>query len=316
MAYVQLAENERYHIYHCLQNRVGVDTIARNLGRHVSTIRREIKRNSIEGGYFPPGAIKKMLARREGKNKPRIPNSIWKLVDGLIENEQFSPEQISGWLKTHFGVRISHEWIYQHVFTDHDNGGELVTHLRHYKKARYKKRYKKQPIAQRRSIETRPDIVDTRERLGDWEIDTMVGKSHQGLVLVARERKSHFTKACLLETKTEAETTPAILALLEPVKDKILTITSDNGGEFAGHETVSEYFGADYYFAHPYCSFERGSVENTNGLYRQYFPKETNFTQTSQDQLDLATEKLNRRPRKTLNWQTPNHVYNQNALAS
>lgn len=144
----------------------------------------------------------------------------------------------------------------------------------------------------------------------------MIGTGHQGVMLVAVERHSRLTRACLLETKTEQDTTPATLKLLAPYAENIRTITSDNGGEFAGHETIAEQLDLDYYFAHPYCSLERGTVENTNGILRQYYPKNTNFLKTNPAQLEEQIEKINRRPRKTLNYKTPQYTYSQSALAS
>lgn len=317
MAYTRLAKHERYHIYRRIQNRIPVKVIAQELGRNVSTIRREIARNKLKDGFYsPPVAQSKAVKRQLSKIRYCITPGQWAMIEGLIKEEQLSPDQISGWLKLHFDFRVSHEWIYQHIYKNQFKDPLLASNLRHHKKTRYNNRYKKQAIYNRRSIDTRPEEIDTREAIGDWEIDTMIGTGHQGIMLVAVERKTRLTTACLLENKTEQDTTPATLKLLAPYAENIRTITSDNGGEFAGHETIAEQLDLDYYFAHPYCSSERGTVENTNGIIRQYFPKNTNFLKTDPSELEETIEKINRRPRKTLNYRTPQYTYNQNALAS
>ena len=317
MTYRRLVEHERYHIYRRLQNQIPIRIIAEELDRSISTIRREISRNQLDDGYYsPPIAMIKARKRQEHKTRIRITKGQWVLIESLIKKEQLSPDQISGWLKLHFGFRVSHEWIYQHIYKNQSRDPLLALNLRHYKKSRYKNRYKKQVIENKRNIGTRPDVIENRSRISNWEIDTMIGTGHQGIMLVAVERKSKLVLTCLLKSKTEQETTPAILKLLKPYKNTIKSITSDNGGEFAGHETIAAQLDIDYYFANPYSSWERGTVENSNGLLRQYYPKNTNFLKTDPNNLILQTQKLNRRPRKTLGYQTPQYTYHQSALAS
>jgi len=166
-------------------------------------------------------------------------------------------------------------------------------------------------IKNRRSIEERPVIVETKERIGDWKADTIIGKAHKGAIVSLTERK---TKICLIykvERKTADLVSKAMSKLLLPLKDIVYTITSDNGKEFALHEETAETLETDFYFAHPYASYERGLNENTNSLIRQYFPKDRDFRTITDEELIMATKKLNNRPRKTLGYLTPNEVFSR-----
>lgn len=155
------------------------------------------------------------------------------------------------------------------------------------------------------SIDDRPQVVDDKARVGDWEIDTVIGKGHQGALVTAVERVTNFTLVAQVESKRADEVTRATIDLLKPYKGVVYTITADNGKEFSSHEDMTKALGAQVFFAHPYSSWERGLNENTNGLLRQYFPKETNFKMVSQAEVDCAVEKLNTRPRKGLDFKTP-----------
>lgn len=167
----------------------------------------------------------------------------------------------------------------------------------------------------RRPISERPAIVETRSRLGDWEADTIIGRQQKGSILSLVERRSRF---CLLEKL--ANRSPDTLAdaaceRLMPIKDKVLTITSDNGIEFTRHETIAERLDADFFFADPYSSWQRGTVENTNGLVRQYFPKKSAFDTVSDTDIEFVTDRLNNRPRKALGFRTPNEVFQNHFVA-
>jgi len=223
-----------------------------------------------------------------------------------------SPEQVSGRLKEQHGILLSHERIYQHIWADRRNGGDLYTHLRQAHKKRRKKygaKDKRGQICNRVSIDQRPDMVDEKSRIGDWEIDTVIGQNHKGALVTIVERKSKFTLIKRVETKHAEGVTAATITLLEPYSDKVFTITADNGKEFAGHETMSKELNAQVYFAHPYSSWERGLNENTNGLIRQYFPKGSSFETITDEQVDAVMHRLNHRPRKGLNYQTPHAVF-------
>ena len=229
----------------------------------------------------------------------------------LIElkiREDWSPEQISGWLKLEKLETISHERIYQHIWADKRNGGDLYLHLRRQGKKYQKRRNGKTSrgqIKNRVSIDKRPAVVEQKTRVGDWEIDTVIGKGHKGALVTLVERKTSFTLAARVETKQADVVTAATIELLKPYKGRTHTITADNGKEFALHEEIAKTLATDFYFAHPYHSWERGANENTNGLLRQYFPKDTNFLDVSDHEVCAAVSRLNTRPRKKLGYKTP-----------
>ena len=168
---------------------------------------------------------------------------------------------------------------------------------------------KRGQIRNRVSIDERPDIVERKTRLGDWEIDTVIGKNHQGALVTIVDRVSKFTLIKKVDSKHADVVTEATVTLLTPYLDKALTITADNGKEFAGHESIAKQLNVDVYFAHPYHSWERGLNENTNGLIRQYFTKGSSFENITAEQVEMVMDRLNHRPRKTLNYKTPHAVF-------
>ena len=207
---------------------------------------------------------------------------------------------------------ISHETVYKHLLVDKANGGTLYKHLRRSnrkRKKRYGSRNLRGQITGRVSIDLRPAIVDNKERIGDWEIDTVIGKNHKGALLTIVERKSKYTLMQKLSYKRSRLVADAAIDLLAPYQDKVFTITSDNGKEFADHQRISKQLTAKIYFAHPYHSWERGLNENTNGLIRQYFPKNTDFKTITVESVQNVMDQLNNRPRKTLDYATPNEVF-------
>ena len=233
------------------------------------------------------------------------------IVDEKI-SKQFSPDQISGKLRM-LGIHISHERIYQYLLDDKRSGGQLYKNLRHShrkRKKRYGSREKRGQIPNRVSIDKRPKIVDARERIGDWEADTIIGRNHKGAMVTLVERKSKYTLIRKISRKTSLLLNSAISELTKGFKERFITMTVDNGREFAGHEEINSKLGVDVYFAHPYHSWERGLSENTNGLIRQYFPKKTDFREISDKEVLQVQHILNNRPRKTLGYLTPNEVFN------
>jgi IS30 family transposase len=311
MAYQQLTQHQRYQIYAFLKAGFSPSQLAQELGVNKSTISRELKRNHGQRGYRPIQAQHLTDSRRRAKeNATRITAKTWQKVDALLIQD-WSPEQISGTLKLQGQQAPSHERIYQHVYSDKRQGGELYKHLRCQKKRRkrYGKYDRRGQIINRKSIDLRPVIVDNNERIGDWEIDTIIGKHHQQAIVSIVERRSKLTRLVKVERKTEGLVKSAIIKVLKPIQDQVHTITSDNGKEFACHEAIADALSAEFYFAHPYHSWERGLNENTNGLVRQYFPKGTDFRLVTNHQVKSVSEKLNTRPRKTLGFQTPNQVF-------
>ncbi len=308
----QLTEGQRYQIAALKKAGNSNKEIAVLVETSESTISRELKRNTGKRGYRPKQAQNKALRRKQNATKAiKMTDEVIVLVDEQIRLD-LSPEQVSGWLKAQHGIHISHERIYQHIWADRRNGGDLYTHLRQAHKKRRKKygsKDKRGQICNRVSIDQRPDIVDKKSRIGDWEIDTVIGQNHKGALVTIVDRYSKLVLIKRVETKHAEGVTAATITLLKPYSDKVFTITADNGKEFAGHETMSKELDAQVYFAHPYSSWERGLNENTNGLIRQYFPKGSSFETITDEQVDAVMHRLNHRPRKGLNYQTPHAVF-------
>ena len=308
--YSQLTLEQRYIIYSMLKIGLTQSKIAEVIGIHKSTISRELKRNRGGRGYRPKQAEAFAKERHQAKVRPRIDGSTWAYIEQLLYKE-WSPEQISGWMKKNMAVTVSHEWIYQYVLKDKLAGGSLYLHLRCKKKR--KKRYgsndRRGNLKNRISIDERPAVVDTRNRLGDWEADTIIGKAHKQAIVSMTERKSGLALIYKVDRRTKGNTEKAMKRLLSPVSDQVYTITSDNGKEFANHEQIAKRLKCDFYFAHPYSSYERGTNENTNGLIRQYFPKNRDFRTITDKEIIHAMKRLNNRPRKRLGYKTPNEVF-------
>jgi len=312
MAHSQLTLAQRYIIFAYLQARISKRQMAVSLNVHHSTIFREIARNSTNGKYDPETAEKTTQTRRRHAKKYRkIAPHVWELVEKMLQLD-FSPEQIAGSLNGSGNKIISHETIYQYVLADKANAGTLWKHLRwsHKKKRkRYGTRDRRGVIPDRVSIDERPAIVDKKERVGDWEIDTAIGKKHQGAIIVAVDRKTKLTILGHSPYKRAELVSQEIIRMLEPIKTQVLTITVDNGKEFAQHKTIAKQLAADVYFAHPYSAWERGLNENTVGLVRQYFPKNISLRNVDPEKLQAAQNRLNIRPRKTLGFLSPLYVF-------
>ena len=311
-SYTQLTQDQRYQIYAFLKAGFSQTAIASEIGVHKSTVSRELSRNRGQKGYRPKQAHRQALERRAKACKfVKMTSALIPLIEDLI-CQDFSPEQVCGFLCRQHNIRISHESIYRHVLKDKARGGDLYLHLRHSRKKR-KKRYgsydRRGQIQGRVSIDERPSIVDAKKRLGDWEIDTIIGKNHKGVLLSIVERKSKFTLIRKVQRKQADLVAEAAIHLLQAYKGKVLTITADNGKEFAHHEHIKEQLKTDVYFAHPYHSWERGLSENTNGLIRQYFPKGMSFETIKESHVQMAMDRLNNRPRKTLGYKTPVEVF-------
>ncbi len=308
--YTQLTQEERYQIYALNKAEHNQTEIAMILSRNKSTISRELRRNSGLRGYRPRQAQRLTEERRLVKAKPSISHSLWRQVGRLLR-EDWSPEQIHLWFKAEYTVSISHEWIYQYILQEKAYGGDLYRHLRCQKKRR--KRYgsynRRGQLIDRISIDERPAIVESRSRIGDWELDTIIGKNHKQALVSLTERKTRYTLIQKVKRKTAESVSDAIIKLLTPFTERVLTLTSDNGKEFAEHKKIASKLNAKFYFAHPYASWERGLNENTNGLIRQYFPKGSDFTNITQKEINRAMNRLNNRPRKCLGIKTPNQVF-------
>ena len=313
--YHQLTQAQRYQISALRKTKHALSEIATVLGVHKSTVSRELKRNRGQRGYRPQQAHELALGRKS-ESVLRITTQIWAVVEKLL-SQDWSPEQISGRLQKEQDIAISHEWIYQHVLADKRAGGDLYKHLRCQKQRR--KRYgtydRRGKLPNCRSIEERPAVANTRKRLGDWEVDTIIGRKHKHAMVTLTERKSRFTFVSKVKRRTALLVRKSVCELLVPLKDKVHTLTSDHGKEFADHEQIAETLQLKFYFAHPYAAWERGTNENTNGLLRQYFPKQCDFRSVSNKQIEHAMSRLNFRPRKTLRFKTPFEVFYNIAVA-
>lgn len=295
--------------------------IAEEIGVHQSTVSRELKRNITfvrtklgSWQYKPDYAQGYARERHQKKNKKtKLTPSIAHFIREKLQ-EKWSPEQISGYAKKHQLFSIGKEWIYQFILKDKQNRGTLYLHLRHQNK-RYRKRYgspkRTGPIKNRRFIDDRPAIVDSKERVGDWEIDTIIGKQQKQAVVSIVERFSKKTILKKVSRKTACAVAMATVDGLKAYPGFVHSITGDNGSEFAYHEAISKELNTDFYFAHPYSSWERGLNENTNGLVRQYLKKGSCFMSVEDPDLEAIASQLNERPRKSLGYATPNEVFNR-----
>ena len=315
MSYTQLTQEQRYQISAMLKTEHSQIKIAAEIGVNKSTVSRELRRNRGKRGYRPKQAHRFAEQRRRKAAHNRISTKIWTQIDEKLRQD-WSPEQVSGWLHKNTDTAVSHEWIYQYIYADKRTGGDLHKHLRCQKKRRkragnYDRRGK---IPNQVSIEERPEIVEKRERLGDWEADTIIGAGKQGAIVTLVERKSRLTLLKQVTRRTAAAVEDAILDLLRPYQASTHTITFDNGKEFTNHQTIAQILQANVFFAHPYSSWERGTNENTNGLIRQYFPKGSDFSSITDDQISFVKERLNGRPRKCLDFQPPSMVFSQLSL--
>ena len=306
--YKHLTYEQRYHIYALKKLGFSNAKIAREIGVHRSTISRELARNSGDRGYRPKQAQQKASQRRfEAVRFVKMTPSLTHVVEEKLL-AKWSPEQISGWLLFETGIGLSHERIYQHVWADKRNGGDLYLHLRRQGKKYEKRRNGRSSrgqIKDRVGIEKRPSVVDLRTRVGDWEIDTVIGKGHKGALVTIVERKTQHLVSKRVMDKSAESVTKATIELLTPYISRVHTVTADNGKEISDHKEIAEKLEAKVYFARPYHSWERGLNENSNGLLRQYFPKSTDFTKVTDESVELAVNEINNRPRKTLLYKTP-----------
>jgi len=309
-AYHRLTEGDRNQVYALNKTGLTQRAIAEQIGVHKSTICRELHRNKGLRGYRPKQAHRLACSRQAQIPRTRILDGIWAVIEKMIR-EDWSPEQINGHLNDNDERGVSTEWIYQYIYTDKRSGGDLHTHLRCQKQRR--KRYgsieRRGQIKNRVSIEKRPEIVNLRNRVGDWEADTVIGKQGHSVLVTLVERKTRFSVAIKAANKTAKAVTEAICDNLKPYQDRVFTLTYDNGREFAYHEQISHDLKAEGFFAHPYHSWERGLNENTNGLIRQYIPKGKDIDDLSDEQVAQIMNKINNRPRKCLGFKTPNQLF-------
>ncbi len=313
MTYKQLTLEKRYHISALQKAGYKQKEIADELSVHPSTISRELRRNRDKmRGYVAEMA--QVKCSKKHKEKPKrfsLTKRVQKYIRAKLK-EDWSPEQISGRMKMDLGFTVVHETIYRYIYANKANGGRLYKMLRHKNKKYHdrSKRYNARgTIIDRTMIDKRPKIVEKKSRIGDLEIDTVIGKNHIGALVTVVDRKSKFALIKNVPSKQADIVTKALIEMITPIKDVIHTITSDNGKEFAYHKEVAAALEIDFYFANPYHSWERGLNEHTNGLIRQYLPKKSVFTGVSKDEIIMIQNRLNHRPRKSLGYKTPYEVF-------
>ena len=308
-SYKHLDLGKRAEIYALLQIGTKISDIAKHIGCHVSTVRRELSRNAGQKGYRYKQANSKATERRSAAS--RIPKKITPEIKNLIIlhiRQEWSPEQIAGRLRKEAVVDVSHETIYKLIRADKKSGGDLYKHLRH----RGKKYNKLSPatagrgcIPNRVDISKRPPEVELKATVGDWEGDTVIGAKQQGAIVSYVDRCSKYTILQVIDQKLADLVTQVTIEAFNKLSFPVNTITYDNGKEFSNHATIATALKANIYFARPYHSWERGLNEHTNGLLRQYLPKGTSFKGLSNTEVQNIAAKLNNRPRKSLGYQTP-----------
>lgn len=319
MGYRHLNIDEREVILEMRAKGKNLPDIAENLGRNKGTISRELTRNKSSTGEYKPHLAQRYYRRRRGDSKEpyRLQDKrLAKYVRKKLK-QYWSPQQISGRLKVDYPkdqqMRISPVTIYSWIEADKKQGGTLYKYLRQGKRKR-RKRYgstdRRGQIPDRRMIDERPKVVDQRSRIGDWESDSVVGKSNASAIATHVERKSRYLVAGKLADKSAESMNQATIKLFRKIETgKIKTMTFDNGKEFAGFKELEKALETKTYFAKPYHSWERGTNENTNGLVRQFFGKGTDFDEITKSELDRKVELLNNRPRKCLRYRTPAEVF-------
>lgn len=309
--YHQLTREQRYQIAALREAGHNQSVIARGIGVHKSTVSRELHRNRATRGYRPRHAHLLALARRAGKARCVLTAQHWAEVHRLLRQD-WSPEQIAGRVAEEGAFRVSPEWIYQNLLQDKRRGGDLHRHLRCQKirRKRYgKARRVRGAIPGRIGIAARPAVVARRGRLGDWEGDTLAGQRWRTGVLTLVERKSRLTRLGRLRNKSAPVTATAVTRCLRPLASQVHTLTVDNGQEFARHQAITARLQTPVYFADAYAPWQRGTVENINGLLRQYLPETLDFSTVTARQLRRVEGRLNHRPRKCLGYRTPHEVF-------
>ena len=310
MMYRQITSGERYTLSALKREGLNQSEIAQRLGRHRSTVSREIRRNATpyDGGYRPELASIMARARRwKSRTGSQFSERDLRQVERKLR-KQWSPEQISGRLYLSGLLSISHETIYSYVLQDRREDGDLYIHLRHSRKKRRKSHNSvdnRGRLPGKRHISDRPKHVESRRSVGHWEIDTVIGGGTKDCVLTLVERRSGYTMIGKLEDRSSQAVSKKLKMLIRRHPEKFMTITSDNGTEFHDYKSVEKATGVKFYFATPYHSWERGSSENLNGLVRQYLPKRTSMAHLTQNGCDAIARKLNTRPRKRLGYWTP-----------
>ena len=320
--HLTLIEREKIMFFRAQGKKLSV--IAKELGRSKAAISRELRRNGRDALYIPAIAHKHYCERRK-KCRPakKLDNpGLLALVKDKFIKHQWSPEEIAGRLRLEkYCVSISYATIYRGIYAGMFDDAKLshgargaVRKLRHKGKTRHKKGHEERrgKICISNELSARPRATNDRKRLGDWESDTVAGKTGRTCLVTLADRKSRFATGGKADKKTACEVSRVMIRALQglPVK----TITSDRGKEFARHAEVTEALQAPFYFPPPHQPWQRGITENTNGLLREYFPKGQDLAGVSEDHIQDVFDELNRRPRKCLGYRTPYEVFYKKKL--
>jgi transposase, IS30 family len=321
MNYKHFTIEEREKIQELLWQKASIRNIAKAIDRSPASVSRELQRNFMSGvrkTYIPRAAHKRALEHRKHRGRDeRLKNGRIRIYVVTHLKRRWSPEQIAGRIKTDLGEHISHEAIYRFIYHQVCNGSNLtkpgLEDLRPYLRRRRRIRVphgarKCQRVLKPygKSIDERPKVVDKRKRIGDWEGDTVESVDHKPGINTVVERKTGLAFITKLTGRSTTATVGAMAYRFRAVPERFkLTVTLDNGFENLDSEAIEEKVDIDCFYAHPYHSWERGTNENTNGLIRDYFPKKTDFSNISNDEIQFVENELNSRPRKRLGWQTP-----------
>lgn len=316
MEYCQLTQAERYSIAKMRRQKLTVTQMALRLGRHRSTIYREVQRNktTYNGHYGADKAHSYATARRKrSRRKPQYSQRQLDRVEALLRS-RWSPQQISGRQRRHRGLQISAQTIYRHIRRDRKAGGDLWKYTRivsKFGRKRYKSVDSRGVLRGKRHISERPKEVAARRRVGHWEVDTVMGPDLRHCLLTMVERATGYTVIKKLTARNKEQATTALLRALAGHRQRIKTLTFDNGTEFHDYKVLEQHFRIKCYFATPYHSWERGSNENLNGLVRQYLPKGMCMKLITQKDCNAIAKELNDRPRKRYDYQTPEELYSR-----
>ena len=312
--YHQLSQEERYLISAGRHRYASLSALARAIGRSVSTVTRELKRNCRHQSQYYTASVAHLYSvarRRRERRGTHFSAADWDLVVGYLK-KKWSPQQISCRLAADSLLSISHQTIYRYLLKGKKQKGRLYLHLRHIPKRRRKRYGTKDSrgiLPGKRHISTRPAAVETRKEFGHWEGDTVMGSDRHHCLLTLVEKMTGRAIIKKLHSRTALEVNTAIVEVFKQHIRDFKTITFDNGTEFHDYQTLESAFPVTCYFATPYHSWERGSNENLNGLIRQYLPKGEDMAWIDQLFCDRTAEELNDRPRKRHGFRTPKEVY-------
>jgi len=304
-----LSYEQRYTIEVLLQDKKSKSEIAKLLLVDKTVIYRELKRNSDERNGVYRAKLAQSKYEKRLFSKPKYKKTTPELKQQIVTllEQDYSPEQVNGFMKKNNQQTLSHESIYQMIWKDKKVNGTLHEHLRR-KGRRYRKRGSSKDsrgkIVGRVGIEKRPKEAEERKVFGHFELDTIIGKDHKGAIITLNERASGMLWMRKVESKDAEIVIKKLAEMLDEIRPYLRSITGDNGKEFAAHQFITDEY-CDFFFANPYSPWERGSNENLNGLVRQYLPKKSDFNNFTDEHIREIETKINNRPRKRFGYETP-----------